>query len=448
MKLLLFRYADALLSSYWFIPTLMAFGAVALSFAMVALDVWLGAGWLEGTEWVYPNEPAGARELLSTIAGSVITVAGVAFSITTVTVAQTAAQFGPRLLTNFMQNRGNQITLGTFIATFLYCLLVLRTVRSDDGGAEAFVPHIAVFGALFLAIASLSVLIYFIHHVPESIHVSNLVGDVGRQLNSRLDEMFPTKIGHGQVAEAKREPAAAWPERFEADAAPVNAVEAGYILFVDGDGLMECAREHDLRLILRQRPGSFVSDGRALALVWPGDRLDDDVVERIRRSFVLGVRRTAAQDVSFFVHRLVEVAGRALSPGVNDLFTATSAMDWLGSALASLAGREIPSADRYDEDGALRVVAEPLGFDGFAAEAFDQLRPYVRSDPNAALHLMKVIGRVARAAQTPAQRAVLLCHAKALRDDGDGSLPSEHDRAALRDVHAAVVQQLDRGLPR
>ncbi len=449
MKPLLFRYLDPVLSSYWFIPALMAFGAVALSFIMVGLDIYFGSSWLEDAEWVYLNEPDGAQELLSTIAGSMITVAGVVFSITTVTIAQTALRFGPRLLTNFMQDRGNQITLGTFIATFLYCLLVLRTVRGGEDGAGVFVPHIAVFGALFLALASLSVLIYFIHHVPESIHVSNLVGNVGRQLNERLRELYVAEPDRDEVDEAGHGPeaAAAWPERFDAEAVPVSAGGTGYVLFLDDDGLMACACEHDLRFRLRQRPGSFVSDERALVLAWPGHCLSGDVAAKVRRSFVLGARRSPSQDVSFLVHRLIEVAARALSPGVNDLYTATNAMDWLGSALANLAGHTIPPAHRYDRDGALRVVAEAFDFEVLADEIFDQLRPYVQADRNAALHLMKVIGRVAEAARTDTHRVIVLRHAVALREACEASLTPERDRVAIRDAHAAVVGRLARVPP-
>ena len=139
--------------------------AVALSFVLVQVDVWLGVGVVQKFGLLYTFGPEGARAILSVIASSMITVASVIFSITMLTLQLASSQFGPRVLRNFMRDRSNQIVLGTFIATFLYCLLVLRTVRGTDN--SSFVPHLSVaFGAL-LAIASVAVLIYFIHHIAD-----------------------------------------------------------------------------------------------------------------------------------------------------------------------------------------------------------------------------------------------------------------------------------------
>ena len=186
---------DTLRSSYWFIPSLMAVGAVVLSVVTTMADGRVGSDWIDGVSWLYANKPEGARTLLSTVAGSMIGVAGVTFSITIASVVYASGQYGPRLLSNFMRDTGNQVTLGTFIATFLYGLLVLRTIRTADegsGGANpsgdltgAFVPHIAILVGLVLALASIAVLIYFIHHVPDSIHVSNVIAGIGRDSGNR-----------------------------------------------------------------------------------------------------------------------------------------------------------------------------------------------------------------------------------------------------------------------
>ena len=176
-------------ASYWFLPTLLAFAGLTLGLALVIVDSRLGDAWLGRYEWFYGSRPEGARAMLSTIAGSTITVAGVVFSITLAAVTYASGQFGPRLLGNFMRDRGNQATLGVFIGTYLYCLVVLRTIRSaeeisaDTAGAvrDAFVPHLAMFGGLALAIASTAVLIYFVHHVTSGIHINNVIARVGRQ---------------------------------------------------------------------------------------------------------------------------------------------------------------------------------------------------------------------------------------------------------------------------
>ena len=183
-------------ASYWFLPTLLALTGVALGLGLVLLDARVGDAWLGRYEWFYGSRPEGARAMLSTIAGSTITVAGVVFSITLAAVTYASGQFGPRLLGNFMRDRGNQATLGVFIGTYLYCLVVLRTIRSaeetsaDTAGAvrDAFVPHLAMFGGLALAIASTAVLIYFVHHVTSGIHINNVIARVGRHLIADIRE--------------------------------------------------------------------------------------------------------------------------------------------------------------------------------------------------------------------------------------------------------------------
>ena len=194
--------------SYWFVPGVMAVAAILLSYVSVQLDRRYGDLWVAQYSWLVPNQPDGARALIATVAGSMITVAGVTFSLTILAVSYATSHFGPRLLDNFMQDRGNQVTLGMFVATFLYCLLVLRTVRSVPQSFDpamsnqVFVPHLSVFLAVGLALASVAVLIYFIHHVPESIYISNVLHRISDQISLKVDEprhaRGPESVGTGR----------------------------------------------------------------------------------------------------------------------------------------------------------------------------------------------------------------------------------------------------------
>ncbi|MDX1420075.1 MAG: DUF2254 domain-containing protein [Rubricoccaceae bacterium] len=446
---------DDLLSSYWFIPSLMTVAAVALSFIVTAVDGRIGSGWIESVPWLYANKPDGARTLLATISGSMIGVAGVTFSITIASVVYASGQYGPRLLTNFMRDRGNQITLGTFIATFLYGLLVLRTIRAPDeafGGENPagdvvgpFVPHLAILTALVLTLASIGVLIYFIHHIPESIHVSNVIAGIGRDLDRKIETLFPTRIGDadpGDEARASDDVRTAVPDGFYDEAEAVASDGGGYIQALDTDALMAVAVEHDLLLRLRHRPGDFLSEGDALLLAWPADRVTDEARRAIRLAFAWSAQRTARQDVRFLVNELVEIAARALSPGVNDPFTASTCLDWLGSALKGLADRTIPSAQRHDSGGTLRVIAEPTGYDEFVQHAFGQLRPYLASDRNAALYALRVIAEVAGRARSESRRAALRAEADAILQGAEAVLVIEADKAAIRYRHRVVVRLL------
>ena len=455
MKARLLAYWDDLASSYWFIPSVMTLGAIALSFGLTQLDAFVGGDWIESTSWIYANKPAGARTLLSTVAGSMIGVAGVSFSITVASVVYASGQYGPRLLTNFMSDRGNQITLGTFIATYIYCLLVLRTIRASDevpsvgalpeDFAVAFVPHIAVLAAVGLALASIAVFIYFIHHIPHSIHVSNVIAEVGEELQSKIETLFPGRIGEGAPGEdalESDEVRTKMPENFYDAAEAIKADGSGYIQGIDGAALLNLASEQDLLLVVSHRPGDFVSPGDPLVLAWPVSRLREDTRGRLRLAFAWGRQRTARQDMRFLINELVEIAARALSPGVNDPFTAMGCLDWLGGALKCLAERDIPSANRYDEDGALRVVAEPTLYKEFIEHVFAQLRPYLAADRNAALHALEVIGQLARGVSDDDRRAALREEADALLQGTEAVLSVEADRQAIRTRHRVVARLL------
>lgn len=419
-------------NSYWFIPSLMAISAIGLSFATTAIDSRLGSEWMEDISWLYANKPAGARAVLSTVAGSMITVAGVTFSMTILSISHTTSQVGPRLLNNFMGDRGNQITLGVFISTFIYCLMVLRTVRNADtmppGGAEAaelaaaFVPHIAVMVGVLLALASVGVLIYFIHHIPETIHVSNIIAGVGRGLNERIVNQFPARVGQPHEDKSDWNVRSDLPDSFYDTAERIMSKRDGYIEYVDGEALMAVACKHDLVLRVRSNPGDYVTERSVLLLASPESRIDEVLERSLSAMFVCGPQRTATQDVRFQVNQLVEVAMRALSPGMNDPFTANSCMDWLQSALERLVNRSLPDAHRYDDNQNLRVVAEPITFASFASLVFDQLRPYVSADRNAAIRMMEMIASVIVNDPGAGTRRLLARHACALRRDCRKSL--------------------------
>lgn len=452
MKVQLLKYWEATRASYWFIPTLMALTAVALSVVTTSADATIGSDWMDHVAWLHANRPEGARALLSTIAGSMITVAGVTFSITIVAVSYATSQFGPRLLTNFMRDRGNQVTLGTFIATFLYCLLILRTIRSPEeaplGGAlgvtttsGAFVPHLSLLCGVILAMASIGVFIYFIHHVPESIHASNVAAGVGRELNEQISTLFPATVGRG-IPEDDYDPRTDVPDDFIEGAAPVPADGNGYIQHIDEAGLLETATELDLLLRLEYRPGDFVVPGRSLVLAWPGERVDEAAVRRIRSAFAWGRQRSQRQDIRFLADELVEISARALSPGTNDPFTAITCMNWLGSALSNLAQRELPGAHRYDDARSLRIVVQPITFAGFAGDVLEALRPYVEDDRNAALHLMKILAEVGCDTENAAHRRVLLRHAQVLKHGCEKALRHEADREELERRFRITAQVL------
>ena len=194
----------------------------------------------------------------------------------------------------------------------------------------------------------------------------------------------------------------------------VEASQTGYIQFVDDAAVMRLAKKHDVVLRLQYQPGDFVHVGRALMEVSPPARCDDDCMDALCRVYTIGSRRSALQDLRFLIDELVEIAARALSPGVNDPFTAVTCLDWLGAALSDLADRSLPSHLRVDDHGNLRVIAHPVTFASFMDRSFGALAQYCATDMIAALRFLDALGEVSLECDQPDRRAVVRDHADRL----------------------------------
>jgi uncharacterized membrane protein len=413
---------ELLRESYWFVPTVMMLGGVALAGATLRADHALGGRW-PAFAWLYGGNAEGARVVLGTIAGSMIGVAGVVFSITIVSLTLASNQFGPRLLRNFMRDLGTQVTLGTFVVTFLYCLLVIWTVRGGDAG---FVPFVSVTLAMVLAVTSLAVLVYYIHHIAAQIQAPNVIAAVARDLAGAIDRLCPESDDPAETTDAPPVP--------RGRGAVIASEGSGYLAVLSIDELLEVARERDLLIRLRHRPGRWVLAGSPLAEAFPADRVDDEVRRRIVGACVLGSIRTLAQDMEFAVEQLVEVGVRALSPGVNDPFTAVTCIDVLGDALRRVATRPLPSPVRRDGHGVPRVIRHPITFPSLLDAAFNQLRQYGASSVAVTIRLLETIAAIAAQAARADDLEALRRHVEEIRARstaaGDDRLDVEQ-RAAL-----------------
>ena len=441
MKVHLLKYWDRLRSGFWFVPGLMTIAAIALAFVAVALDESVAvADWMVEQSWAYTGGAEGASLVLSTIAGSMITIAGVVFSMTLVALSLASSQLGPRLLRNFMRDTRNQVMLGTFIATFLYCLLVLRSIR--HAGEVVFVPHLSVTIGVLLAIVSLGVLIYFIHHVSVSIQADEVVARVSAELIDQIDRLFPESTGQGVRLPADIPASAGLPGAFGLEARPVGSVEDGYLQSIDLHALMELAKDEDALIRLERRPGQYVVMGCPLVRVWPGDRVTETLEQRINSAFVLGHQRTAAQDIEFPIHQLVEIAVRALSPGINDPFTAITCVDRLGSALHRLAQREMPSPLHIDEQERLRVVVPATTFPEIVSTSFAPIRQSARSSAIVTIRLLESIAVIAGAVHRSNDRAALRHQAEMIVRGARAALPEDWDRRAVEECYHEASRAL------
>jgi uncharacterized membrane protein len=429
---------DQLHSSYWFIPTVMAVGATVLAFTMLNLD---RAGKVEiDYWWVYTGGADGARSLLEAVAGSMVSVAATAFSITIVALQLAASNFGPRLLRNFMQDTGNQIVLGTFLGTFIYCLLILRTIHGEGDGYSQFVPQLAVTVGILLAFISIGILIYFIHHASTIIQASHVIQNVSADLHSAIERLFPNKIGRGESEYTQA--LAEIPLSFEESASPIRADRTGYLQAIDDEELMKLACKHNLLIRLQTRPGKFVIQGSNLVLVFPGEKVNKKLTKKINEAFILGKERTEQQDVEFPINQLVEIALRAISPAVNDPFTAIRCIDQLSAGLCHIVQKNFPSPYRYDNDK-LRVIAEGVKFPGLTDAAFNQIRQYARSDVAVTIRLLEAIAAIATFTNNPKYQASLRHHADMILQDSLETLSQKQDRKDVEERYYQVIQNLE-----
>jgi uncharacterized membrane protein len=424
--------------SYWLVPSLMAASAALLSWWTVWLDTYVSSETVGGISWIYITGTEGSRTLLSTIAGSMMTVTGVVFSMTTVALSLASQQLGPRILRNFMQDKGNQIVLGTFIATFLYCILVLRTIH--ETGEEVFVPRLSLLCAVGLAMASLGVLIYFIHHVAKSIQAPTVIQSVGRSFLTAIEELYPGDTGKASRPRRPGKPEEEIPSDFEGRSVEMLARNAGYLQAIDIVALARLAEEQDLLLRLEARPGHFLFQNQPLVRVYPEDRLTKAVRKKIDFVFVIGGHRTPTQDIEFTLDQLVEVAVRALSPGINDPFTALSCVDWLGAGLSELAQKEQPATHHYNEAGQLRMITSVASFEGLADAALNQLRQHSHHDVAVTCRLLEIIARIVNACPDENVRNILTQHAAAIHRN---SLDWTHETDKL-DADRRVRAVMDR----
>ena len=416
-------------SSYWFVPSLMCIGAVILAFAAVTNSEILGNNWVKNFTWLYSNQPEGARSLLATVAGSMITVAGVVFSMTLLMVSHASSQIGPRVMEGFMRDRGSQFVLGTFIATFVYCLLVLRTVMSDSSAqssaSSTFVPHLAVVIAMILAVLSVAVLIFFVHHVPTRINITSVIDRIGCTILTQLEHLFPeptsertqTRLtGEGEEEVLQN----VWLED-----------KGGYLRVIDNDGLVALARDNGAILEVLVRPGEFRVRGAPLVRVY-GRTLSEDTLSEVAGSFSWGGSRTQEQDTLFLVDQLAEIAGRALSPGVNDQFTALACIDQMERVLREACERDSPESHVLDSDGSLRMIARPVTLREIADRFLLPLRQFSFGDAMATSHLIAMLVRAEQfSSRHPRLRDDLRQHRAELESDAIPAIESAAMRGRL-----------------
>lgn len=440
MQIRLMALADRIRASLFVLPTACVFGAAALGLGGIHLDRRLGDSANDLPLGVASTVDS-ARAVLSTIAGATITVAGIAFSIALLVIQLASSQYSPRVVHGLFRDPFNKRVMGLVVGTFTYCLVVLRSVRSalEDGG-DAVVPNVSVAVAVLLGLASVLAIVAFINHNAHTMDISEILERVTADTVERIDESWPE---HGDDV-ATVEPELPGPPDLQRSS--IVATERGWVQYVDHDRLLD-ALPPDAMLRLEIGIGQYAIAGAPLATVWLAGQPSEDLRGAVIGGVGLGRTRTMAQDPAYGVRQLVDIALRALSPGVNDPTTAQDALVHLGAILAECYQRSAPSKRRTGPDG--RVLLDPHAQDhrSLTALAFTELRRAARTDPTVVEALLGVIGTVAQV--TPNRQHPALGE---LRDQASAALESaldanqsERDRDALRTAHERLLARFASG---
>jgi uncharacterized membrane protein len=424
---------EVLRTSLWFVPALEVAAAVVLFAGTVAADRAAYHGDFTVPGWVISGSADAARQILTTVAAAIITVVGVVFSVILLTLTLASTQFGPRMLRNFIRDRSTQLTLGTFVATFVYAVLVLASIGVGSHGD--FVPHISVTITLALMVADLAVLIYFIHHTAVSIQLPQVIASIAADLADAIREQGGGNTDpHPKAGPTATELVA----RAEADGAVLLAPVSGYLQFIKHQDLVRLATGADAVINLEHRPGHFVVRGHQFATVWPPEAAPL-VRQALGRAHIVGPHRTLSQDVSFGIDQLVEIALRALSAAVNDTFTALTCIDWLGESLCKIVAQWHPARVHRDDGGFIRVIAPEPSYDRLVQRSFEKLRQSSLGQPAVMIRLLDALARIMAETTRQGQRRVLLEQAEMINRACERSVPEASDRADIQRRYEAVL---------
>ncbi|MDB6453751.1 DUF2254 domain-containing protein [Falsirhodobacter sp. 20TX0035] len=426
------RWLDDMLTSLWLLPALMTGTAPVLYALFSALDRRVTAAPTGPLRHItYVAAPDQARDLLATLLTSMITMASLVFSITMVVLTLAASQFGPRLIRNFMASFQTQILLGTYMLTSVYCLLLL-TSFGDRPGTDPATASPSVSVAVALSVISLALLILYIHTLATSIVSESLISAVGKELDDGVASLTRGNADPFSMASP--------PDDWAENAAHVRLKTAGYVQVIEFHTLAAAARKAGVVIFLPFRTGDFAVPDADPIGVHPPDRVTPELERTLRGAVSLGVHRTPVQDLEYSIRHLVEIAMRALSPAINDPYTAVAVIQRLTASWSDLLGCNLPQGAIRDPDGAVRVVFPPVSFRSLLKASFSQIRQTAADKPFVLIHLLKALEQMSHSTVTLDQRTDLEDQVRAALEDAEREVANSQD---LRDVQAQARRTLE-----
>ena len=430
-------WLDALRTSLWFVPSLIVLGAVVLAYGLLAIDAALPSRWWTSVQGLAPLMDVrirGATAMLQMIGSSMITIAGVVFSITIAAMTLAAGQYTSRVLRQFIRDRANQAVLGSFLGIFVYCMLVLRSLSGASPDDHA--PAVALLMALGLAFLGIGVLIFFIHHIVQGLQATNVVAAIARDALPSIDRHFPERFTPSDAngVDLRR------PE--SRHRARVHAPRSGYVTGIDINALVEHATECDGLVRVRRSAGMFVAEGEVLAELQSPGAVEDEHVQDLRAAWSFANQRTLANDPGYGLRQLVDVALKALSPGINETTTGVMCVNWLGAVLLRVSGRRFPSQLHIHEQ-CIRVISNAPRMGDFINLAFDQIRQNASGNVEILKRLLEVLLALAESEGARVARKPILQQVDAIETLVAGSIGWEPDREPLARLIEEIRVHLD-----
>jgi uncharacterized membrane protein len=427
---------DYLGGALWVLPTVsvVAFLIAGALLSRVSVDT-------DAPLWplAFQGTAEDARGILIVVSATMITVTGLVFALTIVALQIASGQYSPRLLRNFMRDRGTQVVLSVFVGAFAYSTAGLHTVGIQRAGGEAVVPRLAVSGSLLLGLASVGVLIYFIHHLAHSIQIDAIMSTVERETCWVIDDVYPDQPGTLEQEERCSDPPA-W-------AVVLPAGRSGYVQVVQPAPLIRAAADHDLVIRLARQVGDHVVEGTTLAWAWRRVPDQSPVDPRLLRATLddavaIGFERTMVQDVPFGLRRLVDIGNKALSPAINDPYTGIQAVQHLSVLLCRLAGRRLGDRLYHDEQGRLRVAVPLPQFADYLRLGTAQIRRSGAKEPAVARCLIRLFKDVGSSAVGDDRRRTCARHIWLVLEDAKRETAQPADLELVQADGAAALAAL------
>jgi uncharacterized membrane protein len=409
--------------SFWFVPTLIIVCSIVSAIVLLYIDR------------TFPFEPEGVlrlifsensdsgRNVLTVIAGSMVGIAGTVFSITIVVLQLASSQLGPRLLRNFMYKRLNQVVLGQYVGVFLYSIIVINAIK--DNSEYAFIPNISILFAIFLAIFNVFLLVIFIHSISMSIQPSKIINELRVRIEKNIQDLYPEQV-EKEVTLIPKDDINNQLESIK----KFKATTSGYIQYFDLDALVNIARKREIIIKILHRPGSYIVKGQEVFELFKNNseaEFSEEDSLSLEKSYKVATKKSFFQDVEFGIHQIAEIASKALSPSINNPYTAAICIDNLTSVLCKLVVAKIPDAAIKDDTDVLRLIVMQNSFEGYLDTAFNLIRQYGKTSPFIMIALMEALKTILDADRNNTHTETLSNYAAIVMETGKKSFQLQTD---------------------